>query len=109
MEPAPVGGGSAARFAAALKVIAGSILRLGAGHSAISDPPPTGAGSVAIGSPRLPAYKIVALKDSYSHQVIHAGDPGGYAAARHSIDPSRGPQVRSTSGIFSACTHQEHG
>ncbi|HKR28964.1 MAG TPA: hypothetical protein VJT08_00720 [Terriglobales bacterium] len=45
-EPAPVGGGAAAGFAAASLQIASSLDSLGAGHSAISDPPATAAGSV---------------------------------------------------------------
>ncbi len=68
-------GGAAACFAGALvenacSVIApSSIAGLGAGHSAISDPPPTGAGSVArgaIGSDGLATYKIVALETPLS-------------------------------------------
>ena len=45
-EPTPVGGGAAARFAAALNVNGCSIDGLGAGHSAIFDPLATAGGSV---------------------------------------------------------------
>ena len=46
-EPAPVGGGAAACFAAALNVNGRFIVLLGAGYSAISDLPATAGGSVA--------------------------------------------------------------
>ncbi|HKR29216.1 MAG TPA: hypothetical protein VJT08_01990 [Terriglobales bacterium] len=45
-EPTPVGAGVAAYFAAALNVNTRSIDLLGAGHSAISDPPATAGGSI---------------------------------------------------------------
>ena len=51
-EPAPVGGGAAACFAAAPNVNGCSVDSLGAGHSAISDPPATAAGSITRGSAR---------------------------------------------------------
>ncbi|HKT23955.1 MAG TPA: hypothetical protein VJR04_05100, partial [Terriglobales bacterium] len=45
-EPPAVAGGAAACFAAALLQLGCSVVLTGAGHSAISGPPPTGGGSV---------------------------------------------------------------
>jgi hypothetical protein len=62
-EPAPVGGGGAACFAATPNVNGRSIYPLGAGHSVISDPPATAGGSERVeeGLPSVPPDTLISL------------------------------------------------